>query len=329
MREGEEKRIIYDKSRVGREMVSRKKEKWARLDLSADPDLLDALSNFMEEIGAAGVSQEAPPLPGDDSPAAVLYECLTAYFPWEDREEYVAQLETYIGDLERIFPMCRKIAFSIQQIASTDWEEGWKKYFHPLRIGGHFIVKPTWEPYKAAEDDIVIEIDPGMAFGTGQHYSTAMCLEALEEIFAHARKCGHAVPGEILDVGTGTGILGIAAVKLGAGKVWGMDIDEQALAIAAENAVLNGVSPRMRIGGTDISTIDGAFDLVLANLTANVLLELQPRLETLLSPGGYLIISGIIEQQGPEIEAKFSRPPLRLKRTIEGAEWRCYVFCKD
>jgi len=300
-------------------------DKWVRVNVAAAPELLDALANFMMEIGAEGVSQEAPaPSFGEPEDVAVVYEYLTAYLPWDKREQRLASLRAYLDALELLFPARDKTTVTVQEITSAEWGEEWKKYFHPLRIGRRIIIKPTWEPYEPFGDDIVIEIDPGMAFGTGQHHSTAMCLEAMEDLFVP----GCQAPQNVLDVGTGTGILGIAAARLGAAKVVCLDVDEKAVSIALENAVLNQVSSILKISGDDLSSLAGPFQLILANLTAKPLLELCPRFVSLLAPEGYLIISGIIEKQVPEIEASFCRFPFHLQRSIASEEWRCYVFQK-
>jgi len=316
---------LTENNGVARVAEEKKCDQWVRVEIAADAELTDALANFLTEIGAEGVCQEAPAPAGDGVAEAVLYETLTAYLPGAGKEERVASLETYLDALECLFPDGHKPTFKIEEIASVDWGEEWKKYFHPLRVGKKFIIKPTWEAYLPTEGEVVIEIDPGMAFGTGQHHSTAMCLEALEDLFIRAP----GAPREVLDVGTGTGILGIAAAKLGANKVVGLDIDENAVAIAIENAALNRVAERLAITNSDVFTLPGTFDLIMANLTAKLLTELHRCLTSLLAPGGSLIISGILDWQGPEIEACFSHPPLRLLRSIKGEEWLCYVFQKD
>ena len=298
--------------------------KWVKVDLTAPPDLTDALANFMEEIGAEGICQEAP-APPDDCETNPSFDTLTAYFPGKKLESAIASLETYLEGLHEIFPSWDKPTFAITQISDADWGEEWKKYFHPLRIGKNLVVKPTWEPYLPAAGDVVIEIDPGMAFGTGQHHSTAMCLEAMETLIAEQLTAAE----RVLDVGTGSGILGIAAARLGAKDVLCVDIDEQAVAIAVENALLNRVAARLKIRHGGISALREDFDLILANLTAKLLIEVYADLESRLRPGGYLILSGIIEQQSPEIEKQFSRPPLRLHRLVKSAEWRCYAYCKE
>jgi ribosomal protein L11 methyltransferase len=301
-------------------------EEWMRVDLAADPELTDALANFMTEIGAAGVCQEAlmPLRFTEETEETVRYETLTAHFPLENKGTVIGLLETYLEGLNLFFPASQKPTLTITDIIAPDWGEEWKKYFHPLRIGKKFVIKPTWEPYQPVGEEIVIEIDPGMAFGTGQHHSTAMCLEAMEYLFQNK-----VLAREVLDVGTGTGILGIAAARLGAENVVCLDIDDQAVAIASANAILNQVAEKMEIRNRLLTSLQHKFNLILANLTAKTLLELYAHLESLLTPGGYLVISGIIEQQSPEIEECFSRPPLSLRRIMKSEEWRCYVIKKE
>ena len=303
---------------------------WVRIDLAADPEMTDALANFLTEIGAEGVYQESlSPLSfTDEVEGPVHYEKLTAHFPREDKESVLASLETYLESLSLLFPKSRKPCLTLKDISDPDWGEEWKKYFHPFRIGKKFVIKPTWEFYQPVGDDMVIEIDPGMAFGTGQHHSTAMCLQAMEDLF-ETQQISPA-SSEVLDVGTGTGILGIAAVRLGVEKnVVCLDIDEKAVAIARENAIVNRAADKMEIHNRPLSSLRQKFHLILANLTAKTLLELANELESLLTPGGCLVISGIIEQQSRDIEERFSLPPLRLLRIMKSEEWRCYVITKE
>jgi len=299
-------------------------DKWLRVDLSAAPELLDGLSSFVTEIGAAGVYQESlvPAMP--ETEEHILYESLTAYLPWEKKEDGIAALKIYLEALSVIFPELTKPTFTMKEITTPDWGEEWKKYFHPLRVGKRIIIKPTWEIYHPADDDIVIEIDPGMAFGTGQHASTMMCLEAMEDIIANGASCR-----DVLDVGTGTGILGIAAAKLGAKRVVCLDIDEQAVEIACTNAILNQVEKKLTIRNSDIPSLHQTFNLILANLTAKLLAALSSDLENLLAPGGYLVISGIIEQNRQEIEDCFFQSSLRFQQVIKRQEWLCYIFARE
>ncbi|MDD5712389.1 MAG: 50S ribosomal protein L11 methyltransferase, partial [Smithellaceae bacterium] len=203
--------------------------------------------------------------------------------------------------------------------------EQWKKYFLPLRVSKNIVVKPTWERYTASGHDIVVEIDPGMAFGTGQHPSTRMCIEAVEEIIL---KGGTDRTWHVLDVGCGTGILGIASAKLGAQKVLCIDIDKKAVEISRENVLINAVQDKVEVRETDLAQVKGSFDLIVANLTSKILIKLRPRLLELLKKDGFLVVSGIIEQNADDMARHFYATDLLPEKSITEKEWICYIFRK-
>lgn len=303
-----------------------KRERWLKIEIYTPPELVDALSNYVTEIGAQGAFQEElEPFSPNDQPAA--QEKLNAFLPVDSRLEHrMAHLETYIESLTQLFPHLTAVTCKTETIDDPDWGEQWKKYFKPIRVSKNIVIKPTWERFTAQGHDIVIEIDPGMAFGTGQHPSTRMCLEAMEDIFLKQR----AVPGwRVLDVGTGTGILGIASAKLGAEKVVCIDIDRKAAEIARENVQINHVEDRVKVVNRDVTALHDPFSMIIANLTAKILLRLKPQFISLLSNGGYLVLSGIIDQNRPEIEEHFFAPPFISYRTYTEKEWACYVLKKE
>lgn len=308
-------------------MVEKEREKWLRIEISAPAELMDALGNFLTETGAQGVFQETlePQLPGDfpESPSS---ETINAYFPQDVRTgKRLAAVQKYLESLSEIFSDLMRPSLKTQTISDPDWGEQWKKYFKPIRVSNSIIVKPTWERYSPSSRDIVIEIDPGMAFGTGQHASTRMCIEALEDIILKDRT----MKGwKVLDVGCGTGILGITAARLGAEEVICLDIDKKAVAIARENAAINHVEDRLHIVNQDASAFNEPRNLIIANLTAKLLLKLFPHLTQLLLSEGYLIISGIIEQDAKAIEENFSAAQLTPGKVITEKEWLCYVLRK-
>jgi ribosomal protein L11 methyltransferase len=309
-------------------MKNEQKDQWLKIELTAAPSLMDALSNFITEIGAQGVSQEdLLPQSLDDFPEPKDQEVLTAYLSHDARlEKRLASLDRYIDSLSQIFPDLAKPAFKTEVITDPNWGEEWKKYFKPLRASKSIVIKPTWERYTPqGRGDIVIEIDPGMAFGTGQHPSTRMCLEAVEDLMVKEREIKK---WRVLDVGTGTGILGIACAKLGAERVVCVDIDQKAIEIARENAKINEVQDRVRFINRDVATVEEPVDLIIANLTAKLLLRFRSHFLSLLEKGGYLILSGIIEQNKPEMEDHFCTGPLSLHRIITEKEWVCYVLRK-
>lgn len=304
-----------------------KKQKWMKLELSVPEELVDAVSNFVIEIGAQGVYEETlEPWAANGLPELGGNKIVFAYLPFDLRlEDRIARLQGYIEGLADLFPSLPKVTCKQETIEDPDWGEQWKKYFKPLRVSREIVIKPTWERYTPEGGDIVIEIDPGMAFGTGQHASTRMCLEALEEIISKDRDIK---AWEVLDVGTGTGILGIACAKLGAEKVLCLDIDKKAVGIARENIQINGVADRVKASSRDVAALEGAFDLIVANLTEKILTKLRQALVSLLRPRGYLVISGIIIENRNMIEESFLTSPIELLRTLTEKEWICYVMKK-
>jgi len=303
------------------------KGKWLKIELSASPFLVDALSNFLTEIGAQGVYQEElESQAAGDFAAASSKEVIKAYLPFDMRLEHrIDSLKTYVDSLIYLFPEIEELDFATETIVDQNWGEEWKKYFKPLRVSKNIVIKPTWERYAPAGRDIVIEIDPGMAFGTGQHPSTRMCLEALEDIILKDRTIKN---WRVLDVGTGTGILGIACAKLGADKVVCVDIDKKAAEIARENVAVNHVEDRIQIINRDVTTIREPFDLIVANLTVQILLRLRTHLMSLIENAGYLVISGIIDQHKSDIESHFFTDIFSLHHIITEKEWVCYVLQK-
>ena len=305
-----------------------KKGDWLKIEISAPIEMIDALTNFVTEIGAQGTFQEtlAPQSP-NDFPETTSRETLKAFLPFDVRlEGRLATLQTYINSMAEIFPELEKPDFQTESIRDPDWSEAWKKYFKPIRVSRNIVIKPTWERFLPTGRDIVIEIDPGMAFGTGQHASTRMCLEATEEILLKDRSIDQ---WHVLDVGTGTGILGIACAKLDAEKVLCVDIDKKAIEIAQENARINQVDDRVEIRNCDVTTLTESFHLIVANMTAKILIKLRSHLIRLLHPGGYLVISGITEQNKPDIEAHFPDDSFPIIRLITEKEWLCYVLKKE
>ena len=307
--------------------VDENAEEWLKIELTTPSELSDTLSNFLTELGAQGVFQEfmEPQSPRDPHETASR-ETLTAFLPCDvDLEPRLSGLRSYLDSLAELFPELERPAFRTQVARDPGWGSAWKQFFKPLRASRNLVIKPTWESFTPKGGETVVEIDPGMAFGTGQHASTRLCLEAIDALFS---RDGGLANSRVLDVGTGSGILGIACAKLGAGAVLCLDTDPLATGIARENALFNRVEDRMTVVHGDIATLDASFPLIVANLTARILAELHPHLLRLVAPGGCLVISGIIEHDRPEIEARFLRDPFMLDRLITEKEWLCYILKK-
>jgi len=207
-------------------------------------------------------------------------------------------------------------------VADQDWLAEWKKGYEPIAIGRSLLVCPSWRLDQARNTDrLVIEIDPGMAFGTGTHETTRGCLEMLEKYWEG---------GSLLDVGTGTGILAIAAIKLRPGsRVVGFDVDPEAVAVAVENAAINGVADEIEIEVNKLGSYHGQeFDLVLANLTADVIIPLSPEFPQVLKPKGALVVSGILREQTDEVRAALESHNLGVIEMKPDGEWMTMALRK-
>ncbi len=306
--------------------MSETKEKWIEITVLTPPELAEALSNFLEEMGTGGVFQEAAVDDPFNSPRVPAQETLKSYLPWSRSvKKQTDRIVVYIDSLASLFPKLNKPCLSTKTVVDPGWGEQWKKYFKPLRMSDNIVIKPTWERYTPAGSDIVVDIDPGMAFGTGQHPSTRMCIVAIEEILLRdsARE-----ERSVLDVGTGTGILAICAAKFGARTVTGIDIDPKAVEIAGRNIVINGVEDRVEISNRDVALWKGGFDLIVANLISGVLIQLHEHLTSLMNPGGHLIASGLTEHDAKDVETIFCSGDVTLHGTQIEREWVCYTFQK-
>lgn len=205
------------------------------------------------------------------------------------------------------------LALEIDQVKEKDWAEYWKRFYKPLRLGKRLVVRPSWEAYKALPDDLVIDLDPGMAFGTGTHESTALCVELIER---------HYQGGKVLDLGTGSGILAIAAAKLGAQEVLAIDIDPLAVRTAQENVDNNKLASVITVRRGDLlQGIEGSFDFAVANILADVIIMLCVPLKRQLKPGAVFVCSGIIRDREDDVRAALEAAGYApLERLLKG-EW--------
>lgn len=239
----------------------------------------------------------------------------------------IAAIEAFLAEQADFFGLSSPPPLSVRTVQEEDWAHGWKEYFKPVLVGKRTVIKPTWEPYEAAEGEVIIEIDPGMAFGTGTHATTKLCLQVLEDVaLSQGPYAGRRQPATVLDVGTGSGILAIGAVKLGIGPVTAVDIDPLAVEVAVENARLNDTLGKSSISDTPLEEIEGSFDLLLANILAEELVRLSAELVERIAPGGLVVLSGILTEKETMVAEAFSARGLLPVETRRDGEWSCLVF---
>jgi ribosomal protein L11 methyltransferase len=263
-------------------------------DPADNPLAGELIADLFFEFDLQGVVEEDPAIAPDegwaeDSIGRAQQHAVIGYFP-KDRqaksrrrilEEKLAVLKAHSGVFYRV---------SYKELDEEDWAEAWKVFFEPQKIGKKIVVKPTWCEYEAASDDIVLELDPGMAFGTGTHPTTALCIRLIED-YLHKGD-------SVLDIGTGSGILMLAAAKLGAGFVCGLDKNEMAVKIAEANLRLNGIAPRKFSvkEGHLVAGVEERYDLVVSNILTQVIYNLLEDIEKILNDGAVFICSGILEK---------------------------------
>ena len=299
---------------------------WLELTVHAAPAALEAVADLLSEVAPGAVSIEPAILPSSvadfeyallDEPGLVRASVIG---PLDD--EVMRDLEARLAAL----PGAPAGPLTVLPLGEHDWAEEWKRFFHVLRVGRRIVIRPSWEPFDAAPEDVVIDLDPGSAFGTGQHETTRLCLAALEGAVAAGMN--------VLDLGAGSGILAIAAAKLGAGRVLALDVDAETVPVARENVRANEAAGRVRVevGSVGAAWPSGlpveSFDLVVANISSTVLVALLPQFTPLLQPGGTLIASGFIEEGVPAVRAAIEAEGLEVATTHLEGDWRCLVAAR-
>jgi ribosomal protein L11 methyltransferase len=245
-----------------------------------------------------------------------------AYLPLKwDSGDLRSRIEVFLSRVESIFPEARspKTTFSI--LPNTDWSLSWREYYRPLPITERLTVLPAWVSVPSSLKRIFIRIDPGPAFGTGEHATTRMCLKAIEAFSSRP-------PRSLLDVGTGSGILAIYGAKLGAERVLALDNDPEALRWAARNVALNGLTDSIRLCSTPLWDIKERFHLVVANLILDTIMELMPVLSRVLEPEGRLIVSGLLKQQVHPVAEKLALQRFQDIETRFEEDWACITAGK-
>jgi ribosomal protein L11 methyltransferase len=291
----------------------RPRRQWRRVVVEAPAGLVDEAADIVAEISGAGVEITMALPPAAPRPTERVIGYLAADDAADGKETL---LRGELAALEARGGVVGAIEVRSEPLLEEDWGAGWKEHFHPFHVAPLLVIKPSWEPYEPQAGEAVIEMDPGMAFGTGLHASTRLALGFIEDI------CAGAPPDCALDVGTGTGILAMAVALRGASLVIAIDSDPDAVAAARENVARNGLAGRVGVSGLDLAAINGKFDLVVANITADVLLPLAPRLAARLSPGGALVLAGLLSGgQAGEVRAAYEGLGLLCAAERGEGEW--------
>ena len=292
---------------------------WIEVSLQVDGESAEAVAEVLERFGHQGVSLEQDGISPDtwDEGQVPPPQSLTlrAYFPADDALEATkSQLETALGRMRLMYPMPTP---AYRRVEEDDWAEAWKAHYEPLRVGKRLMIRPQWIDTPLAPGDIEIALDPGMAFGTGSHPTTQLCLQALEDLVRPAQS--------VLDLGSGSGILSIAAAKLGAGQVLALDTDSIAVDATRQNAQANGVGHKVIAErGSHDCLLSSArrFDLIVVNILARIIIEMaNERLGDIVRQGGLAIFSGIIDTQVDEVEDALRKTGLRPYARRQLGDW--------
>lgn len=294
---------------------------WVELSVETPPEFVEPLTQVFTEHGEGGVAIELPaghnPDEGESAPDPDRVTVRT-YVPHDRRlEQRYSRIDTavrlvaHVGDISEL---------RVRVVEEQEWADAWKEHFHVLRVGERVVIVPTWRDYEPREDDVVIFIDPGMAFGTGHHPTTRMCMELLEQYIE---------PGcRVLDLGCGSGILSILAAKLGASEVLGLEIDSTAAAVAASNVEMNGVQDTVKIQEATLPYPHaplGNYDLLVANVSAKVITDLAEHIVDVVRSGGRSIFSGILDRQRAGVVERMGELGVTFDNGSTDEDWEALV----
>ena len=280
------------------------KPRYPYLHVDVPQEHAEAVAAELWDLGAQGLEERDQSTL--DAPKRAGGVTLVAYFP-ED-----AEAQRIRRAMKKRFPA------RVEYVIGDEWRDAWRAHFKPMRLGPRLVVRPSWEEVKRREDDVVLTIDPGRAFGSGTHESTKLVLRELDRRIHGGER--------VLDVGCGSGILSVAAVLLGAERARAVDVDPDAVAVTNENARDNGVASRVEASTTDVSRLRGTYDVVVANIEARVLVPLATAIGARVAKKGWLLLSGILREQLDEVRAAY--PGFVLRLVPCDGEWIALVLQK-
>ena len=306
--------------------------KWTKLKIHVNPMAVEALSDSLLGLGVEGIEIEDNFLSEQDRKSMFIDYTDEDLIPLEEYR-VVAYLdetmdinslkESVRAELSRIgqFLEIGSGAFSVEEMPDEDYENKWKDYYQPFKVGEHMVITPIWEEPEISADDVLIRIDPGMAFGSGTHETTSLCVEFLQENEVKGKK--------VLDVGCGSGILGIVASKLDAESVLAIDIDENAVTIAEQNAVSNNVQSVMSVTHGDLlDMVEAPVQIVVANILADVIMAIAEDVKQVLTDEGLFISSGILVTRADEVEAVLKDNGFQVLEVRKRGEWSAILAKK-
>ena len=300
---------------------------WIVIEVSVPGSEVELVSAMLNEFGCGGIVVEERVLdtfvvPDVELEPDACYQ-LKAYFEEvADPQQLRAEL---FACLQGLPSLAGKIRFGEPTaVRMEDWAENWKQHFSTLKIGSRLIIRPSWEAYQPQSGEAVIEIDPGMAFGTGTHGTTLLCLEMIAELMEQPNP-----PQSFLDVGTGSGILALGAAALGCKTILANDIDADACIVARENVANNGFSTTIDISEQPLEELSGTFELVVANILAEENVRLKNQLLAHLRPNGWLVLSGILREKEALVRHGFADLPLESFPTRFQDDWVCLLYRKQ
>ena len=302
---------------------------WIEISITTNTEGADIVSEALMRAGAKGTQIiDRADVPDPSKPSG-YWELIDPALIEQMPEEVI--VKAWFQDAAQIAPIAESLAqlpalagfdlgglmLSSNAVLEKDWAEYWKRFYKPFRIGSHLVVRPTWEEYQAQEQDVVIDLDPGLAFGTGTHETTALCAELIEQYYTG---------GTVLDVGTGSGILALAAARLGADDVLAIDIDPLAVRTARENVEKNRLNDKITVRQGDL--LEGAmgpYNFAVANILADVIIMLSDPLRRALKPGGIFVCSGIIRDREEDVRQALLQNDYRIIDTRHRGEWVAFA----
>lgn len=293
---------------------------WNKVTVETNEDTADIVSSILVDAGAGGVEIKGGNFPAaqhdeyrpDVSPSGIV--SVIAYFGEDGFDETLDKIKESLQELERSGDSGPS-GISVERVPDTDWNENFKKHFTTFKAAGNIVIKPSWEEYAAKDGEVVLEIDPGMAFGSGVHETTKMCLELIQKYMPKG--------ASVLDVGCGSGILGMACLKLGAGRVLALDNDNVSVKVAGENAKANGASSfEARLSDLLANADEGTYDIILANIVADIIMRLNTNVTGYMRPDAVYILSGIIADRLDDVLKSLKENGIEVIETIAMADWR-------